>query len=632
MRNRVVKQLLMVCMATVLSVSMPMMSWAADDKEEAVDTSKGEYNDDIIDITKDSIDTVIYDENNVKVTVKEMVHEQNGGRPFFNLKVLLENNSSADVTMTMFDSYVDDCSVGNTTGNNTVKAGKKGICEFGLWEEEYNQYGLDNFDLWEATVQIYDSNETLLEKKINIHESAFSSESSGANLGKEIEPQSMEDSNKDEVVISKDKADSVFYKDDKLSIVFENGEYTTGASDLVLTLDIDNKYPNIVTLNFKDAKVDDSSIAFDGDTNDYKAGSAWSSNWYIMLDKLQAINCTDFKKLSFTMTGTLNDGTELFEKNVIIDRDILKSLEGENTGDVTSDGQDLTENTVEETQPDEKEQEEVATATPKPTATPTPEPTATPTPEPTATPTPEPTATPTPEPTATPTPEPTATPTPEPTATPTPEPTATPEPESSALEVDAKTIKSIQSILNAWGYNCGTPDGVMGKNTTEAIKQLQRDQEMAETGEISMDLIDLMLSGIPYTTVNMRYNEAVNFWNSVSSSTGASYLTEADFNTSEVDYCMNNNMKIKIFGSEDSGNMAHGFAISSDGSFDVSTAVVEMYSIVYAMDLDVESPVKVQELVGNILDEASYEDGGIKFINTSIEGKKLSVMGLYNAD
>ena len=32
MRNRVVKQLLMVCMATALSVSMPMASWAADVK------------------------------------------------------------------------------------------------------------------------------------------------------------------------------------------------------------------------------------------------------------------------------------------------------------------------------------------------------------------------------------------------------------------------------------------------------------------------------------------------------------------------------------------------------------------------------------------------------------------------
>ncbi len=602
MRNRVVKQLLMVCMATVLFVNMPIVSWAADDKEESMDASKSEYDDDVIDITKDSIDAVIYDENNVKVTVKEMIHDQNGGRPFFNLKVLLENKSSNDVTLTMFDSYVDDCSVENTTGNNTVKAGKKGICEFGLWEEAYNQYGLDNFDLWEATVQIYDSNKTLLEKEINIHESAFSSESGGTNSDKEAESQSMKDSNKDEVVISKDKADSVFYKDDKLSVVFEKGEYTTGVSDLVLTLDIDNKYPNIMTLNFKNAKVDDSSTAFEWDTNDYKAGGAWSSNWYIMLDKLQAINCTDFAKLSFTMIGTLNDGTELFEKNVIIDRDILKSLESENTETGESDAQDSTENALEETLTDENEQEEVATEPLEPTATPMP--TATPTPIPTAT--------------------------PEPTAM--PELTATSEPESPALEVDAKTIKSIQSILNAWGYNCGTPDGVMGKNTTEAIKQLQKDQEMAETGEISMDLIDIMLSGIPYTTINMRYNEAANYWNNVSSSTGARYLAEADFNASELEYCMNNNMKIKIFGSEDSGNMVHGFAITSDGSFDVSTAVVEMYSIVYAMDLDVESPVKVQELVGNILDEASYEDGGIKFINTSIEGKKLSIMGLYNTN
>ena len=172
----------------------------------------------------------------------------------------------------------------------------------------------------------------------------------------------------------------------------------------------------------------------------------------------------------------------------------------------------------------------------------------------------------------------------------------------------------------------------MGKNTAEAIKQLQRDQDMPETGEISMNLIDIMLSGVPYTTINARYNEAIAYWNSVSNSTGASNLDEANFNKNELDYCMNDNMKIKIFGSDDFENMVHGFSISSDGSFDVSTTVVEIYAIVYAMDLDVESPVKVQDLVGNILDEASYKDGGIKFINTSIEGKKLSIMGLYNSD
>lgn len=118
-----------------------------------------------------------------------------------------------------------------------------------------------------------------------------------------------EEGTDDVIEITKDKANTVFYKDDKLSVSYEKGEYTTGASDLVLTLDIENKYPNIVTLNFKDAKLYDSAIAFEWDTNDYQAGIECGSCWYIMLEKIQSIGHTEFEKLSFTMLGTLNDGT-----------------------------------------------------------------------------------------------------------------------------------------------------------------------------------------------------------------------------------------------------------------------------------------------------------------------------------
>lgn len=48
-----------------------------------------------------------------------------------------------------------------------------------------------------------------------------------------------------------------------------------------------------------------------------------------MLEDLQETNNTDFKQLSFTMTGTLNDGTEIFSKNIIIDRNAFKSLADE---------------------------------------------------------------------------------------------------------------------------------------------------------------------------------------------------------------------------------------------------------------------------------------------------------------
>lgn len=73
-------------------------------------------------------------------------------------------------------------------------------------------------------------------------------------------------------------------------------------------------YPNILTLKVQDAKVDDIQTAFKWDSNDYKAGSNCSSCWYIMFEDLQETNDTDFKQLSFTMVGTLNDGTELLKK------------------------------------------------------------------------------------------------------------------------------------------------------------------------------------------------------------------------------------------------------------------------------------------------------------------------------
>ena len=109
---------------------------------------------------------------------------------------------------------------------------------------------------------------------------------------------------------------------------------------------------------------------------------------------------------------------------------------------------------------------------------------------------------------------------------------------------DRDAIKSVQSILNMWGYDCGTPDGVQGKNTTEAIKQYQKDQEMTETGEVTQTLIDTMLSGIPLTTLNKRYNEAVDYWNELKDQAGISTLNYSNFTSEETNYCINNNIDI----------------------------------------------------------------------------------------
>ena len=301
-----------------------------------------------------------------------------------------------------------------------------------------------------------------------------------------------EEGTDDVIEITKDKANTVFYKDDKLSVSYEKGEYTTGASDLVLTLDIENKYPNIVTLNFKDAKLDDSAIAFEWDTNDYQAGIECGSCWYIMLEKIQSIGHTEFEKLSFTMLGTLNDGTELFEKNVSIDRDVLKSLE--DTDSNSSNTQEADENTSEESQSDDKydelskkieeleaknkeledknkeledklnqAEEEKKQEETEPTAAPTAAPTEdTPTPEPTA----------------------------ETTEEPAQEEVAPETEQKPVVEYkDATTIRIVQQALNDAGYNCGNPDGVAGGKTTEAVTKYQTDKGLTINGLVTDELL-----------------------------------------------------------------------------------------------------------------------------------------------
>lgn len=46
-------------------------------------------------------------------------------------------------------------------------------------------------------------------------------------------------------------------------------------------------------------------------------------------------------------------------------------------------------------------------------------------------------------------------------------------------------VRTIQTLLNAQGYNAGPADGLMGPTTREAIRQFQRDRGMTPDGEPS---------------------------------------------------------------------------------------------------------------------------------------------------
>lgn len=55
---------------------------------------------------------------------------------------------------------------------------------------------------------------------------------------------------------------------------------------------------------------------------------------------------------------------------------------------------------------------------------------------------------------------------------------------------DSATIKVVQQALNSAGYNCGTPDGVAGGKTTEAITKYQIDKGITVNGIITDELLN----------------------------------------------------------------------------------------------------------------------------------------------
>jgi len=54
---------------------------------------------------------------------------------------------------------------------------------------------------------------------------------------------------------------------------------------------------------------------------------------------------------------------------------------------------------------------------------------------------------------------------------------------------DKETIKAVQQALNESGYSCGSPDGVAGKNTKNAIRSYQTDKGLTVTGTVTHELL-----------------------------------------------------------------------------------------------------------------------------------------------
>lgn len=99
---------------------------------------------------------------------------------------------------------------------------------------------------------------------------------------------------------------------------------------------------------------------------------------------------------------------------------------------------------------------------------------------------------------------------------------------------DKDTVKAVQQALNDIGYNCGTPDGVAGKNTTKVITQYQKDRGMVATGTITEELLIALglMGGFDYKV----FSELESFREDLFDKTwsASSYVKDGDIQCSLV--------------------------------------------------------------------------------------------------
>lgn len=201
-----------------------------------------------------------------------------------------------------------------------------------------------------------------------------------------------------------------------------------------------------------------------------------------------------------------------------------------------------------------------------------------------------------------------------------------------AISTDSEAVKGVQGYLNYFGYNCGTPDGVMGDKTKESIKTYQREQGLPETGEITEELLDRLIAGIPLNTFSTRYNEAVDFWNQNKQvwdeDNLAPLLEYVNFDETQETYTPNNNLTLYLNPNLKDRKMVGNINIVSDDAkgFNVDVSMAEIFTSIYAFDIEIDTPGQAIELFNDMSEgcksngEYTNTSSGVTYDNYSMQG------------
>lgn len=203
-------------------------------------------------------------------------------------------------------------------------------------------------------------------------------------------------------------------------------------------------------------------------------------------------------------------------------------------------------------------------------------------------------------------------------------------------------------MLNERGYNCGNPDGIIGKNTETAILQYQKDNGLFESGVVDDELLKSLSNGttsinsnsvnttetigIPISTFIQRYNEAIDYYNAIATRDGyneAVHITEE--NLKNEDYMPNGNLKITVNPNTTEKSSVGIINIWTDdrATLDENVATGEIMAMFYAFDDSMEEGSEALELWAQLNEQAQIQKNGITYDNYSF-GDMIALKAQYD--
>lgn len=208
---------------------------------------------------------------------------------------------------------------------------------------------------------------------------------------------------------------------------------------------------------------------------------------------------------------------------------------------------------------------------------------------------------------------------------------------------DTDTVKMVQQKLNAIGYDCGTPDGIAGNNTMNAIQEFQKDNALSEDGMITDELLQALEKvnkgttsddsisesvGVPLDTFIMRYNEMVDLYGVISGENFA-YIS-SEMIISGDDFQPDNDLYFSInpnSNQKDVVGIINAYT-ENRNSVNPEVAGLELLALTYAFDESLTMDDSAS-LLEEIIDNAPVTYNNISYTSYSL-GDVISLKGQYD--